>query len=117
MKRLASLLGPCILSLLTTFVVFFLAVQTAQAGALAKDTPVRIEGSGIETGWFEGKIHVTGEGCTMVKLSKPTKDHYTMIALVAVSKLQKKEATGWLDLPLQDLKSREPRKCLVEGAD
>jgi hypothetical protein len=117
MKLLASLLAPCLLSLLASFALFFVAVTTAQAGALAKDTPVRIEGSGIESGWFEGKIHVTGEGCTMVKLSKPTKDHYTMIALVGVAKLQKKDGAGWRDLSLQDLKSHEPKRCLVEGAD
>jgi hypothetical protein len=105
MKRIAALF-------LTTFVAL-----TAHAGSLAKDTPVRVEGSGIEPGWFDGKIFITSEGCTMVKLAKPTKDKYTMLALIAVAKLQKKEGTGWRDLSLEDLKSREPKKCLVEGSD
>jgi hypothetical protein len=102
---------------LATFLVPLLAAATAQAGDLAKDTPVRIEGTGIEPGWFEGKIFVTDDGCTMVKLAKPTKDKYTMIALVAVAKLQKKESAGWRDLSLDDLKAHEPRRCLREGAD
>lgn len=94
-----------------------LAATGAHAGALGKDTPVRIEGANIEAGWFEGKIFITQEGCTMVKLSRPTKDKYTMIALVAVAKLQQKEAAGWRDLSIEELRAREPRKCLREGTD
>jgi hypothetical protein len=105
MKRIATLLA-------TTFVAV-----TAHAGGLAKDTAVRVEGTGIEAGWFDGKIFVTDEGCTMVKLAKPTKDKYTMLALIAVAKIQRKDATGWKDLSLQTLKAQEPKKCLVEGSD
>ena len=105
MKRLAAFLA-------TTFVAL-----AAHAGALAKDTPVRVEGSGIEPGWFDGKIFITPEGCTMVKLAKPTKDQYTMLALIAVAKLQKKDGNTWRDLSLNDLKAREPKTCLVEGSD
>lgn len=104
-------------SVLTTLVVSILAAAAAYAGALPKDTPVRIEGSGIEPGWFDGTIFITGEGCTMVKLAKPTKDRYTMIALIAVAKLQKKEGAGWREIPLKELKAHEPAGCLVEGSD
>jgi hypothetical protein len=89
----------------------------AHAGNLAKDTPVRVEGSGIEPGWFDGKIFITSEGCTMVKLAKPTKDKYTMLALIAVAKIQQKDGAGWRNLSLKDLKAQEPKKCLVEGSD
>jgi hypothetical protein len=102
---------------LATLFLSLSAATAAYAGALAKDTPVRIEGSGIEAGWFEGKIFVTEEGCTMVRLSKPTKDKYTMIALVAVARLQKKEGAAWSDISLQDLRTHEPKRCLVEGSD
>jgi hypothetical protein len=105
MKRLAALLATTLITL------------AAQAGDLAKDTAVRVEGSGIEPGWFDGKIFITSEGCTMVKLSKATKDHYTMLALIAVARLQKKEGAGWRDLSLTDLKAHEPKQCLQEGAD
>jgi hypothetical protein len=100
----------------TLLVATFVAV-TAHAGGLAKDTPVRVEGTGIEPGWFDGKIFITDEGCTMVQLAKPTKDKYTMLALIAVAKIQRKDATGWRDLSLKDLKAVEPKKCLVEGSD
>jgi hypothetical protein len=105
MKRIAALLAM-------TFVAL-----AAHAGGVAKDTPVRVEGSGIEPGWFEGKIFISGEGCTMVKLAKPTKDKYTMLALIAIAKIQKKDGGGWRDLSLKDLKAKEPVRCLVEGSD
>ena len=105
MKRVAAFLATTLVGL------------AAHAGELAKDTVVRVEGSGIEPGWFEGRIFITSEGCTMVKLDKPTKDRYTMLAIIAVAKLQKKEGAGWRDLSLDDLKSHEPKKCLVEGSD
>jgi len=105
MKRVAALLA------------LTLATLAAQAGNLAKDTAVRVEGSGIEPGWFDGNIVVTGEGCTMVKLARATKDGYTMLALIAVERLQKKDGPTWRDLSLADLKAHEPKQCLEDGAD
>jgi len=107
MKRTAAFLA---------IAIAFVALA-AHAGDLAKDTAVRIEGSGIEPGWFEGKEFITSEGCTMVKLAKPTTDGYTMLALIAVAKLQKKDGAAWRDLSLKDLKAHEPRQCLEEGSD
>jgi hypothetical protein len=89
----------------------------AQAGGLAKETTVRVEGQGIEPGWFDGKVFITSEGCTMVKLAKATKDGYTMLALIAVERLQKKEGAAWRDLSLADLKGQEPKQCLEAAAD
>jgi hypothetical protein len=92
-------------------------MSAAFAGDLPKGTVVRIEGSGIEGGWHEGKITVTSEGCTMVSLVKPTKDGYTMIALIATRRLQKQQGASWIDVSVKDLQSHEPKKCLEEGAD
>ena len=89
----------------------------AHAGDLPKDTAVRVEGLGIEGGWFEGKIFLTSEGCTMVKLERPTKDKYTALALTSVAQIHKKEASGWKALSVEALKSHEPKHCLVEGSD
>jgi hypothetical protein len=104
MKRVALLLVASFVSL------------TAMAGDLPRDTAVRVEGSGIEPGWFEGKIVITSEGCTMVKLARPTKDKYTMLALSAVAILQKKEGSGWKELSVAALKAREPKGCVDENA-
>jgi hypothetical protein len=104
MKRVVGLLAASFVSL------------TAFAGDLAKDTAVRVEGSGIEPGWFEGKIVITGEGCTMVKLARPTKDKYTMLALTSVAFLQKKDGSGWKELSVAALKAHEPKGCVDENA-
>jgi hypothetical protein len=105
MKRVAAL------------VVGSLVAVSAFAGGIASNVPVRIEGSGIEAGWFEGRTDVTSEGCTVVKLSKATKDGYILLSLIAVSRLQQKDASGWRDVPVADLRAREPKRCMVEGSD
>jgi hypothetical protein len=92
-------------------------VSSVLAGDLPKGTVVRIEGTGIESGWHEGRISVTSEGCTMVTLQKPTKDGYTMIALIATKRLQRQQGNTWTDVSVKDLQSHEPKKCLEEGAD
>ena len=105
MKRVAALLGTSLVSL------------SALAGGLASNVPVRIVSSGIEGGWFEGRTDITSEGCTVVKLSKATKDGYILLSLIAVNRLQQKEGSGWRDLSVADLRAREPKQCLVEGSD
>jgi hypothetical protein len=105
MKRVAALLGTSIVA------------WAANAGGIASNVPVRIEGSGIEAGWFEGRTDITTEGCTVVKLSKATKDGYILLSLIAVNRLQQKDASGWRDVPVADLRAREPKRCLVEGSD
>ena len=105
MKRVAGLLVGSLVSM------------SALAGGIASNVPVRIEGSGIESGWFEGRTDITSQGCTIVKLSKATKDGYILLSLIAVSRLQQKDAAGWRDVPVADLRAREPKRCLVEGSD
>lgn len=105
MKRVAGLMVGSLVSM------------SALAGGIASNVPVRIEGSGIESGWFEGRTDITSQGCTVVKLSKATKDGYILLSLVAVSRLQEKDASGWRDIPVADLRAREPKRCLVEGSD
>jgi hypothetical protein len=89
----------------------------ALAGRLAKDTTVRIEGTGIEPGWHEGRITVTSEGCTMTRLRRPTKGGYILIALVATNRMQQQRSDRWLDVSVTELRTYEPKRCLEEGAD
>lgn len=90
---------------------------SALAGGLPRNTVVRIEGSGIEGGWHEGKITTTMEGCTMVALDKATRDGYTLIALIATARLERKIGNTWSDVPLRQLLAQEPKQCLQEGSD
>ncbi len=105
MKRVAALLVTSLVS------------WSAYAGGIASNVPVRIVGNGIEGGWFEGRTDITRDGCTVVKLSKATKDGYILLSLIAVNRLQEKDGTGWRDLSVADLKAHEPKQCLVEGSD
>ena len=91
--------------------------SAALADRVAIDTTVRIEGSGIELGWHDGKITVTSEGCTMIKLQKPTRNGYTLIGLPATRRMQRQRGGDWVDVPLEALRDNEPRQCLEEGAD
>lgn len=91
--------------------------SAALADRVAIDTTVRIEGSGIELGWHDGRITVTGGGCTMIKLQKPTRDGYTLISLVATKRMQRQQGGTWVEVPLEALRDNEPRQCLEEGAD
>jgi hypothetical protein len=106
MKRVAAAL-----------LVSSLVSVSAFAGGIASNVPVRIVGSGIEGGWFEGRTAITSEGCTVVKLSKATRDGYILLSLIAVNRLQQKDGDGWRDLSVADLRAREPSQCLVEGSD
>jgi hypothetical protein len=92
--------------------VVTMAHAAAPPPALAKGTLVRLEGIGIEGGWHEARITISSEGCTMATLAKPTKEGYTMLALVAMARLQRQSAGAWQDLPLKDLLTREPKACL-----
>jgi len=92
-------------------------VSTAWAGGLPKGTKVRIEGTGIEAGWHQGVTTVTSEGCTMVALDKPTRDGYTMIALIATERMQRLINGAWTDVELIELRAKEPAPCVVEGSD
>jgi hypothetical protein len=103
MNRVALVLATSLVSL------------PAFAGGIASNVPVRIEGAGIESGWFEGRIDITREGCTVVKLSKATKDGYILLSLMAVNRLQEKDGGIWRDLSVAYLLTREPKQCLVEG--
>lgn len=91
--------------------------STALAGGIAKDTTVRIEGSGIEIGWHSGKITVTNEGCTMIKLQTPTRNGYTMVALIATNRLQRQQGSTWVDVSVDELRKYEPKRCLEDAAD
>lgn len=105
MKTLLTMLGAASL------------IAAAQAGALPKGDVVRIEGTGIESGWHAGKVMLTSEGCTLIALNKPTLSRYTAIALIATARLERLQAGTWVGVPVRSLQAQEPKHCLVEGSD
>lgn len=84
---------------------------SAHAAPLAKDTVVRVQASGIEPGWHEGRIGVVPSGCTMVLLDAKTRGGYTMVSLHGAAQHQRKDGGGWVDVPVRTLAAQEPKAC------
>ncbi len=53
----------------------------------------------------------------MVKLDKPTRDHYTMLALLAVDRLQLAHGSAWNDVAVKPILRSSPALCREYGAD
>jgi hypothetical protein len=84
---------------------------SAIAAALPKDTVVRVQASGIEAGWHQGRIGIVPSGCTMILLDAKTKGGYTMVSLQGAAQLQRKDGSAWVDVPVKALAAKEPKAC------
>jgi hypothetical protein len=96
--------------LVATFALALLA-GGAQAANLPKDTVVRIQASGIEPGWHQGRIGVAQNGCLMVFLDTKAQGGYTSVSLKGARQMQRKDGSTWVDVPLGDLAKQEPKPC------
>lgn len=85
--------------------------------SLTRGAAVRITSSSIEDGWHSGHLHQDAQQCWMVKLDKPTKDHYTMLALLAVDRLQLAHGSAWNDVAVKPILRSSPALCREYGAD
>ena len=92
-------------------VIAALGATAAHAAPLAKDTIVRIQASGIEPGWHQGRIGVAKNGCTLVVLDTKARGGYTSVSLKGASQMQRKDGASWVDVPVRDLAKQEPRPC------
>lgn len=91
------------------------------AGPLTDGAQVRVASSSVEPGWFTGKVRIDGRGCWMVHLDKATKDHYTLLALMVLDRLEVAAASSpsqsWTPIDLRAAIKAQPKECLEEGAD
>lgn len=71
----------------------------------------------IEGGWHTGHMHLDQQKCWMVKLDKPTRDNYTMLALTVVTELQIASTGNWTAVGLKPLLQAQPTVCREYGAD
>jgi hypothetical protein len=98
-----------------------LPLSALAAGPLTDGAQVRVASSSIEPGWFTGKVRIDERGCWMVHLDNATKDHYTLLALMVVNRLEV-AATGspsasWTPIDLRTVVKAQPKQCLEEGSD
>lgn len=93
-------------------VIAWLSTAPAWAAAgLPKGTVVRVQASGIEPGWHDGKIGIAPSGCTMVYLDKAARGGYTMVSLKGAAQMQRREGATWVDVPVKTLAGQEPKAC------
>ena len=81
------------------------------AAALPRGTVVRVQASGIEPGWHEGRVALVSSGCTLIQLDTPAKGGYTSVSLKGAAKLQRRDTGTWLDVPVRELARAEPKPC------
>jgi len=99
-----------------------LASSQALAGetlhsAVADGAAVRVESAYLESGWLEGRLGPSPSGCRMVFLDKPTDGGYTSVALMTLTKLERKDGAEWRKVAVEALLDREPAHCLEAAAD
>ena len=87
------------------------------AAPIANGDAIRVASGSIEAGWHAGRAVLDARRCWMVKLDKPTKDGYTMLALSFVKSVEASRGGGWVALPLQAIVKAQPAECLEEGSD
>lgn len=85
--------------------------------ALASGTAVRILSNSIEGGWFTGHMQKGTDQCWMVKLDKPTRDHYTLLSLLVIDRLEVSAGAGWTPVAVKPLLAASPAVCREYGAD
>jgi hypothetical protein len=84
---------------------------------LANGAAVRITSSSVEGGWLAGHLYKGADQCWMVKLDKPTRDHYTMLSLLVVDRLEMSAAAGWTPVAVKPVLTASPAVCREYGAD
>lgn len=97
----------------------------SQTGKMAAETPtggrdgatVRVKAAALGTAdWMSGKF-IHSQGCTMVKLDRPSPNRYTSLMLIGISQLQVYKAGQWGDEAVSSMLKSEPASCRVAGSD
>jgi hypothetical protein len=85
--------------------------------SLKSGAVVRITSDSADSGWLGGRLHQDAQKCWMVKLDKPTKDHYTMLSLLVVDRLQLANGSAWNEVAVKPILQASPAVCREYGSD
>lgn len=78
---------------------------------------VRIKAAGLGTDEpLKGKI-VHAQGCTMVKLDRPSPGGYSSLLLVGISQMQVYKSGRWVEMAIAPMLKAEPAHCRASGSD
>lgn len=92
-------------------------LQVHAADAFADGAVVRVQSSSIEQGWLTGRIRLDQNKCWMVHLDKATRDHYTMLALLVIDRLEVSHGSQWTPVAVKPALQSSPAACREYGAD
>ena len=92
-------------------------LQVQAADAFTDGAVVRVQSSSIEQGWLTGRIRLDQNKCWMVHLDKATKDHYTMLALLVIDRLEVSHGAQWAPVAAKPTLQASPAACREYGAD
>ena len=88
-----------------------LSMPVCAAPKLSTGTVVRIQAGSIEGGWHQGRLHLDAQKCWMVKLDQPTRDQYTMLALIVVDQLEIASNGTWAAVGVSPILQTQPAVC------
>jgi len=109
-------------TLITLGAALAMLTQTrTQAGekpaAGSDDSVLRVKAAGLGTNdWLGGKLF-HGQGCTMVKLDRPSPAGYSSLLLVGISHMQAYKSGQWVDMAIAPMLKPEPAPCKGGGSD
>jgi len=98
---------------LTLMFVIFIAVPhpAHAANAFTDGAVVRVQSSSVEAGWMTGRIRLDQNKCWMIHLDKPTRDHYTQLALLVIDELQVSHGAQWMPVAVKPVLQAAPAQC------
>ncbi len=89
------------------------AAVNADMRELPDGSPVRFQASpasGIAPGWHSGRAYTAD--CVMVVTSDATMPRgQRALGLPLIQKLERRSGAGWVEVPVKELVSKEPKRC------
>jgi hypothetical protein len=86
-------------------------------GAGSDGSALRVKAAGLGTDdWLGGKL-IHGQGCTMVKLDRPSPAGYSSLLLVGISHMQAYKSGQWVEVAIAPMLKPEPAHCKAGGSD
>ena len=91
--------------------------EAAEKPAGSDASALRVKAAGLGTdNWLGGKF-VHAQGCTMVKLDRPSPGGYSSLLLLGISHLQAYKSGQWIDVAIAPMLKPEPAHCKAGGSD
>ena len=91
------------------------AAQKPNGSSEAAVVGIKAAGLGTDESLKGELIHA--QGCTMVKLDRPSPGGYSSLLLVGISQMQVYKSGQWVEMPIAPMLQAEPAQCRAGGSD